>query len=303
MPGRPLVSILTPSFDQSRYLRDCLESVARQSYPRIEHVVMDGGSADASPLILARAGDAVRWKSEPDGGQADAVNKAFEASTGEIVGWINSDDGLFAVDTIEQVVAAFDEHPDAGVLYGDAALVDEKGRIVRHHRSRWPSGSLPLVSPLVQPATFFRRSVVDPGEPVLRVDLHRVLDYELWLRLRARGVRFVHLPTVLAVDRDHPQRKVRAADDVFLQESRALVEAYGPVFAAPRHRRLTGLLRRLSGVPEVVSWERHQPAFPWRVDGRAQRLARQVARLDPVQFTDDQLEFGRSVAAVRRRPS
>ena len=303
MPGLPLVSILTPSFDQGRYLRDCLDSVARQSYPSIEHVVMDGGSTDESPRILAQAGDAVRWESEPDGGQADAVNRAFEASTGEIVGWINSDDGLFAVDTIEQVVAAFDEHPDAGVLYGDAALVDEEGRIVRHHRSRWPAGSLPLVSPLVQPATFFRRSVVEPGESVLRVDLHRVLDYEFWLRLRARGVAFVHLPTVLAVDRDHPQRKVRATDDVFLQESGALVEAYGPVFAAPRHRRITGFLRRLSGVPEVLSWERHQPAFPWRVDGRVQRLARQVGRLDPVQLTDEQLQFGRSVAAVRRRPS
>jgi glycosyltransferase involved in cell wall biosynthesis len=284
----PLVSILTPSFDQGRFLRDCLDSVARQKYPRVEHVVVDGGSTDGSLEILEDAGDFVRWTSEPDRGQADAVNKAFESSAGEIVGWVNSDDGLFAVDTIERVVAAFAASPEAGVVYGDAALTDESGRIVRHHRSRWPAGPLPLVSPLVQPAAFFRRSVLEPGEPVLRVDLHRLLDYELWLRLRSRGVRFVHLPAVVAVDRDHAQRKVRAEDELFFRESAQLVEEYGPVFAAPRLRRLGGLRRRVEGLPEVWRWERYEPAFPWTVDGRLARLVRQVARTDPVQLTFSQ---------------
>jgi len=281
----PLVSILTPSFEQGRFLRECLDSVARQTYPRVEHVVVDGGSTDGSLEILEAAGEDVRWTSQPDRGQADAVNKAFESSAGEIVGWVNSDDGLFAVDTIERVVAAFGASPDAGVVYGDAALVDESGRIVRHHRSRWPAGPLPLVSPMVQPAAFFRASVLEPGEPVLRVDLHRLLDYELWLRLRKRGVRFEHLPTVLAVDRDHAQRKVRAHDEVFFGENAQLVEEYGPVFAASRLRRLGGLLRRAQGLPEVWRWERYEPAFPWTVDGRLPRVVRQVARLDPVQLT------------------
>jgi glycosyltransferase involved in cell wall biosynthesis len=299
----PLVSILTPSFNQGRFLGDCLDSVARQTYPHVEHVVTDGGSTDESLEILAQAGDGVRWTSEPDRGQADGVNKAFAASTGEIVGWLNSDDGLFAVDSIERVVAAFATHPEAGVVYGDAALVDQDGWIVRHHRSRWPAGSLPLVSPLVQPAAFFRRSVVEAREPVLRVDLHRLLDYELWLRLRSRDVVFVHLPAVLAVDRDHPDRKVRAIDDVFLRESARLVEEYGPVFAIPRHRRVSGFLRRLSGVPAVWSWERYEAAFPWRVDARLPRLVRQVAMLDPVQLSAAQRQFGREVARVKRRPS
>ncbi|MFL5958807.1 MAG: glycosyltransferase family 2 protein [Gaiellaceae bacterium] len=299
----PLVSILTPSFDQGRFLPDCLASVARQAYPRVEHVVMDGGSTDDSLQVLADAGDAVRWASEPDRGQADAVNKAFAASAGEIVGWINSDDGLFAADTIERVVAAFAEHPRVGVVYGDAALVDEGGRILRHHRSRWPAGSLPLVSPIVQPAAFFRRSVVEPDEPLLRIELHRFLDYELWLRLQSRGVGFFHLPVVVAVDRDHPQRKVRSTDELFDRESRELVEEYGPVFGVPRLRRLSGLVRRVRGLPEVWRWERHEPAFPWRTDGRARRLIRQVARLDPVQLTGEQRRFGREVADVKRRPS
>jgi glycosyltransferase involved in cell wall biosynthesis len=296
----PLVSILTPSFEQGRFLPDCLVSVARQTYPRIEHVVVDGGSTDGTLDVLGSAGEAVRWISEPDDGQADAVNKAFAASTGEIVGWVNSDDGLFAVDTVTRVVAAFAEHPEAGVVYGDAALVDEDGRIIRHHRSRWPTGSLPLASPLVQPAAFFRRSVIGPGEPPLRVELHRFLDYELWLRLRSRGVRFVHLPAVVAVDRDHPERKVRTTDEIFVRESSQLVDEYGPVFAVPRSRRVGGLLRRVRGLPVVWSWDRYEPAFPWRTDGRFRRLVRQVAKLDPVQLTDEQREFGRAVAGVRK---
>ena len=303
MPDAPLVSILTPSFDQGRFLRDCLDSVARQTYPRIEHIVVDGGSTDSTLAILESTEDAVRWISEPDHGQADAVNKAFEAGTGEIVGWVNSDDGLFAVDTVARVVAAFEQHPDAGVVYGDAALVDESGRILRHHRSRWPAGPLPLASPLVQPAVFFRRAVIDPDEPLLRVDLRRFLDYELWLRLHRRGVRFVHLPAVLAVDRDHPQRKVRTTDEIFIRESAQLVQEYGPVFAVPRFRRVAGLLRRVQGFREVWRWERYEPAFPWRTDKRIPRLIRQVARLDPVQLTDEQRRFGRGVADVKRRRS
>lgn len=292
----PLVSILTPSFEQGRFLPDCLASVARQTYPRIEHVVVDGGSTDGTLDVLESAGEAVRWTSEPDDGQADAVNKAFAVSQGQIVGWVNSDDGLFAVDTVTRVVAAFARHPEAGVVYGDAALVDESGRILRHHRSRWPSGALPLVSPLVQPAAFLRRSVIEPDEPLLRVELHRFLDYELWLRLRSRGVQFVHLRAVLAVDRDHPQRKVRTTDELFLRESTQLVDEHGPVFAVPRFRRVGGLLRRARGLPAVWSWERSEPAFPWRTDGRLGRLVRQVGKLDPVQLTAEQRRFGRGLS-------
>jgi glycosyltransferase involved in cell wall biosynthesis len=296
----PLVSILTPSFNQGRFLPDCLASVARQTYPRVEHIVMDGGSTDDSLQVLAKAGDSVRWRSEPDRGQADAVNQAFGACTGEIVGWINSDDGLFAVDTVERIAAALADNPDAGVVYGDAALVDESGRILRHHRSRWPTGSLPLVSPIAQPAAFFRRSAIEPGEPLLRVDLHRFLDYELWLRLHRRGVRFVHLPVVVAVDRDHPHRKVRTSDDFFIRESTQLIDEYGPLGAA-RLRRVGGLLRRIRGLPAVWSWGRQEPAFPWRTDRRLRRLVRQVAKLDPVQLTPGQQQFGRDVARTAGR--
>ncbi len=285
----PLVSVLTPSFQQGRFLADCLESVARQTYPHLEHVVFDGGSTDGSLEVLAAAGESVRWTSEPDDGQADAVNKAYAASTGEIVGWLNSDDGFFATDTVALVVEAFERHPEADVVFGDAGLVDERGLILRHHHARWrESGRLPLISPLAQPAVFLRRVALGPGEPLVRTDLHRRLDYELWLRLRSRGARFVHLPAVLAVDRDHPQRKVRTTDDLFVEETERLIREYGPVFEHRRLRRLGSLVRRVRGVPAVLTWERQAPAFPWRVDARWRRVLRQVATVHPVQLTDRQ---------------
>jgi hypothetical protein len=101
---------------------------------------------------------------------------------------------------------------------------------------------------------------------------------------------------VLAADRDHPQRKVRTTDEVFIRESTELVEEYGPIFAVPRLRRVGGLLRRTQGLPEVLRWEQYDPAFPWHVDRRLPRLLRQVAKLDPVQLTDEQRQFGRDVA-------
>lgn len=291
--GTPLVSVLTPSFQQGRFLPDCLQSVARQTYPRLEHVVFDGGSTDGSLEVLARAGESVRWTSEPDGGQADAVNKAYAASAGEIVGWLNSDDGYFATDTVSQVVAAFERHPDAAVVYGDTAVVDETGLIVRHARARWSMhGTLPLISPISQPSTFFRRSALGPDELPLRADLLRRLDYELWLRLRSRGARFVHLPAVLAVDRDHALRKVRGADDLFVAETEGLIREYGPILRQPSLARAKSFFWRLFGVGAVLTWEKQEPAFPWRVDSRRRRLRRQLAMLHPIQLSERQRSVG-----------
>lgn len=292
----PLVSILTPSYQQGRFLADCLVSVARQRYPRVEHVVVDGGSTDETLDVLAAATDSVRWTSEPDGGQSDAVNKAFATSSGEIVGWINSDDGLFAADTLEGVVAAFARSPETDVVFGDAALVDEGGLILRHHRAHWrSSGPLPLISPLAQPAVFLRRSAVEPSEPLLRVDLHRRLDYELWLRLRNRNARFLHLAVVLAIDRDHADRKVRDTDDLFVSETEELIREYGPVFEHGRFRRAGSLVRRVQGVGAVLTWEeRYTPAFPWHVDARWRRVLRQIAQVHPVQLTERQRGLARA---------
>jgi glycosyltransferase involved in cell wall biosynthesis len=114
----PLVSILTPSFNQAAFLPDNLRSVECQTYARVEHIVIDGSSTDGSVEILQDAGDSVRWRSEPDEGQADAVNKAFRESQGEMIGWLNSDDAYFDCRVIEDAVAYFLSHPDVDAVYG-----------------------------------------------------------------------------------------------------------------------------------------------------------------------------------------
>jgi glycosyltransferase involved in cell wall biosynthesis len=131
--GPPLVSVVTPSFNQARFLRSTLESVALQRYPRLEHIVVDGASTDGSVEILKAFSVThphVRWVSEPDEGQADAFNRGFRMATGDIFGWLNSDD-LYCVDAIPIAVHSLEQNPELDMIYGDAWLIDERGRIRR----------------------------------------------------------------------------------------------------------------------------------------------------------------------------
>src|SRR5713226_6394238 len=118
MLSSKLVSILTPSFNQARWLADNLRSVTNQTYPHIEHIIMDGGSTDSSVEILKKAGPNVRWRSEPDRGQSHALNKAFAESRGEVIGWLNSDDAYFTPTAVAEAVQVFERCPDVNVVYG-----------------------------------------------------------------------------------------------------------------------------------------------------------------------------------------
>ncbi|TLM85026.1 MAG: glycosyltransferase, partial [Actinobacteria bacterium] len=204
-PTRPLVSILTPSLNQAQWLPDTLDSVACQSYPNIEHIVSDGGSTDATVQILESAPDAVRWHSAPDRGQSDALNKAFAMSSGEIIGWINSDDALMDSRVVEDVVAFFDSHPDVDVVYGHALQIAADGHFIRVLWSPpYRHSRLKTFNFIVQPAAFIRRSAL--SDPMLRESYHFVMDWELWLRL-AEKHRFARIDRILAVDRHHSARK------------------------------------------------------------------------------------------------
>lgn len=232
---RPLVSILTPSYNQARWIRDNLESVACQTYPETEHVVIDGGSTDGTVAILEHAGPDVVWRSGPDQGQADALNKAFAESRGEIIGWINSDDAYYDCRVVEDVVRFFKGHPGVDVAYGHAARVNAEGKIAffihvppfSRRRLRWKCF-------LVQPSVFMRRSVL--GGVMADEDFHYALDWELWLRLAAEGRRFRRMDRVLAIDRTHPQRKIMTWGDVLAKDTARLTEAYG--VGRPPHFRL-----------------------------------------------------------------
>ncbi|HDM78303.1 MAG TPA: glycosyltransferase, partial [Deltaproteobacteria bacterium] len=203
---KPLVSVVTPSYNQGHFIEENILSVKSQDYPNIEHIVIDGGSTDGTVKILKQYEETynLRWISEPDEGHADAVNKGFAMAKGEIIGWLNSDDVYFDRGTISAVVEAFQKHPEADIIYGDCAYIWEDGTILRvqcvpsFRYSRLLRGCF-----LEQPAVFFRRHVVEKHK--LNKRLKVAIDYEYWLRLGKR-YRFVHIPRILAADRNHRGR-------------------------------------------------------------------------------------------------
>src|SRR5471032_2369902 len=221
---RPLVSILTPSLNQAAFLGGCLASIGAQDYPRIEHIVVDGGSTDGTLELLRERGNALKLIVIPRASQAQALNAALKASTGDIVGWLNTDDAYISADVVATVVAALEADPGAVAAYGDAVIADGGGMILRHVRA--DAAGLRYartISPLVQPAVFFRRSAV--VDEFVREDLELALDYELWLRLSRRG-RLTRIARILAVDRDHGTRKTQMLPKRVVQEFEQLAVEY-----------------------------------------------------------------------------
>jgi glycosyltransferase involved in cell wall biosynthesis len=275
---RPLVSIVTPSFNQARWLGDNLASVAAQDYPRIEHIVRDGGSDDGSVQILRdHASAAMRWSSAPDDGQSHAINLAYAETAGDIIGWLNSDDAYFRSDVVSAAVAAFEAHPDVNVVYGHAALVNADGLILQ---ALWsPPMSRPLLRVMdfiTQPTVFVRRSAL--GALLVDPAFESMMDWELWLRL-SRDHRFVCLNRILAIDRHQPDRKVITRMDLAVKDRRRLEAMY-----QMRSKRVVrpfvkvaGIAFRLIGASLVPSLVASQLAFDGHTDGVRALIWRQVA--------------------------
>ena len=238
-----LVSILTPSFNQAAWLGDNLHSVACQSYPHVEHIVMDGGSTDGSVELLEAAGDSVRWRSEPDGGQADAINKAFVESRGDIIGWINSDDAYFDCRVVKDVVRYFADNPGVDVVYGHCLQTTAEGLAIQVlWAPLFSSKLLRSTNVISQPATFMRRSAL--GDTLLDDLFHFTMDYELWLRLDAEGRTFARIDRITAIDRHQPARKSSNILDVHESDRVRLSQRYDTQFG-PEHEPLrTAFYRR-----------------------------------------------------------
>jgi glycosyltransferase involved in cell wall biosynthesis len=273
---RPLVSVLTPSFNQARWLGDNLHSVGCQTYPLIEHIVMDGGSSDESVAMLERTHHTLTWRSEPDRGQSHALNKAFAASTGEIIGWLNSDDAFWDCGVVDDVARFFATHPAADVVFGHAASVDEEGLVQHFFRVPPRSGGwlLRRYNYLIQPSVFVRRAVL--GETLVDETFHFAMDYELWLRLSAAGARFMRIDRVLAIDRVQRERKSRNLLHVLAADSKRLAARYG-VATSRGSRMLTAAYAvwcRLCGTPLI--WRMPaQLAFGVQIDGLWPLIVRQ----------------------------
>jgi glycosyltransferase involved in cell wall biosynthesis len=207
----PLVSIVTPSFNQAAYLEATLLSVLEQDYPRIEYIVIDGASNDGSVEILQRyAVDLAYWISEPDAGQTDAINKGFKRASGEVFAWLNSDD-LLRPGAVAEAVAFFSDHPEVGMVYGDADYIDERGEKIGWFNAA-PTDYTRLRRGYVhipQQASFFRGRLwrmVGPLDP----SFFFAMDYDLWVRIAAVTPIRYH-PRTWAAFRLHSDAKSLAA--------------------------------------------------------------------------------------------
>ncbi len=209
----PLVSIVTPSYKQARFLESTIRSVLEQDYPRLEYIIVDGGSTDGSVDIIQRYADRLAWwVSEKDKGQTDAINKGFAHAKGDILAWLNSDD-TYQPHAITEAVEFLQTHPDAGMVYGDTNFIDENGRIIGRFRAaqtdlrRLRQGYVHIP----QQASFWRAHLwkqVGPLDP----SFYFAMDYDLWVRLAALAP-LQYTPQLWANFRLHTQGKTIAADD------------------------------------------------------------------------------------------
>ena len=219
----PLVSIITPSYNQAEYLEFSLRSVLEQDYPALEYLVVDGGSQDGSLEILQRYAHRLSWwVSEPDRGQAEAINKGFARARGEFVAWLNSDD-LYLPGAVQQAVQALQAHPEAGLVFGEALTIDPAGRpLNRLSFGDWGLEDLMRFRILCQPAVFMRRAVLERAG-YLDDSFHFMLDHQLWLRL-AREAPLRRVPALWAAARHHPGAKNLAQAARFSPETFRVLE-------------------------------------------------------------------------------
>jgi len=213
-----LVSIVTPSFNQSAYLEQTIRSVLEQDYPDIEYIVIDGTSTDGSVDIVKKYSPRLAyWVSEKDSGQADAINKGMKHAKGEIVAWLNSDD-YYLPGAIQSAVEVFDANPQAAMVHGNMLAVDQTGQIINQlHYRQLTLEDLLCFQIIGQPAVFMRRAAFEKAGG-LDLNFHFMLDHQLWLKIAAQGS-IVHINQTWTAARYHPLAKNRAQAPGFAREA------------------------------------------------------------------------------------
>ena len=219
----PLVSIITPSFNSRKYIAETIESVVHQDYPAIEHIVIDGNSTDGTQEVLNQYPQ-IKWISESDKGQSDAINKGLKMASGEIIGWLNADD-LYTSQAISTAVNFLRNHQDAVAVYGDMKMIDEKGAIIFTRRSQlFNLERLFLHNFINQPTVFIRKRIINQVGGI-DTRLHYSMDRELWLRIGSQN-RMDYLPCWVGAEfRVHPSSKTSTSEPRFHAEWAGVMES------------------------------------------------------------------------------
>ncbi len=252
------MSVVTPSFQQGVFLDRTIYSVIAQGYPALEYIVQDGGSSDETVAVLRRFDHLLTdWRSEPDGGQADAINRGFRQTTGEIMAWLNSDD-LLLPGALAYVARFFEQHPEVDVVYGHRVMIDENDdQIGVWILPRHDDVALAFADYIPQETLFWRRRIWEASGGSMDSGFAYALDWDLLLRFREVGAVMVRLPRFLGAFRVHPAQKSTADRGVGLAECNSLLErVHGrPVPYSEVCRRLKPYFRR-----HILLHKRHRAA-------------------------------------------
>ena len=267
------LSVVTPSFNQGRFIRRTIDSVLSQGVSDLEYFVFDAVSQDETPAILREYADRLQAYIEPDRGQADAVNKGLARATGDVIGWLNSDD-VYYPGACTRVLAAFAAMPDVDIVYGEADHIDERDHVLeKYYTEPFDYQKLKEVCFLCQPAVFFRRRVVEQYG-LLDVSLRYCMDYEYWLRTTARrSPHFLRVP--LAGSRLYAQTKTLGSAEAVHRE---ILEMLAAKFGAPPARwvyNLAHVIARERGLTRDTSEE--DRAFVGAVVGAAEDAFKRYA--------------------------
>jgi glycosyltransferase involved in cell wall biosynthesis len=250
--ANPKVSIIMPSYNQGRFLEAAIQSVLAQSYPNIEYILVDGGSTDESVGIINKYQQHFAWSvSEKDNGHADALNKGFSHATGEVLAWLNSDD-VYYPNAVAEAVAIMQEHPEVGMVYGDADLIDNSGAAIGQFASRQTDYRRMLRGSvhIPQATTFFRADIWKQVGP-LDLSLFFSFDYDLWVKI-AKVSRLLYVPKRWAQFRIHGDGKTIVNDDRCYPDMLRVLEREGGGWLS--WLRLRYLARKL-----FYSW------LPWKL--------------------------------------
>lgn len=227
MASSPLISIVIPSYNQDSFLEECLRSVLDQSHPNKEIIVIDGGSTDSSREILRKYERRLDfWVSEPDRGQADAVNKGWARARGGVLGWLNSDDRL-EPGALEAAAAVYSAHPGAAILYGDVQEIDHQGKVLDEKKmAEYGLRSLLLGKNMGQPGVFIPRTTY-AAVGGLTQELHFALDFDYFLRVwTAFPKGGAYIPRTVASSRVWEASKTLYQGERFGEEYRLVLEKY-----------------------------------------------------------------------------